>query len=126
MRSSGDSGYSISETPIDDHKSFYDNPTAPKISYDDPSSSTNDEVTVTDLSSVDSSPSDNDDVDSTSTKDSKASDAEIGTGIEVESEEKLEDEEPDKLQTTSQSTVGEITLTSRADISREGTLHVCL
>ncbi|XP_028397170.1 uncharacterized protein LOC114520990 isoform X2 [Dendronephthya gigantea] len=119
VRSSGDSEYSISETPINDHKSFYDNPTTPKISYDDPSSSTNDEVTVTDLSSVDSSPSDNDDVVTTTAEDSKTSDAGIGTGIEVESEEKLKDEEPDELQTTSQSNVGEITLTSRADISRE-------
>ena len=116
-RSSGDSEYSISETPIDS-KISYENPIDPKLSYDDASSLSNDEVTVTDLSSVDSKPSDS--ADSTSSRDSKTSDADIGTGIEVESEEKLSDEDPDDLQRTSMSTVGEITVSSRADISKEG------
>ncbi|CAB4035695.1 partial, partial [Paramuricea clavata] len=118
VRSSGDSEYSISEIPIEtkiSHENYID----PKLSYDDPNSSSNDQVTVTDLSSVDSKPSDNDRAVSTSSGDSKSSDTDIGTGIEVESEEKLSDEDPDELQTTSQSTVGEITVSSRADISRE-------
>ena len=118
-RSSGDSEYSISETPIDP-KISYENPTNPKLSYDDPSSSSNDEVTVTDLSSVDSKPSDSGRAVSTSSGHSKASEADIGTGIEVESEEKLSDEDPDGLQRTSISNVGEITVSSRADISKEG------
>ena len=122
VRSSGDSEYSISEIPIEtkiSHENYID----PKLSPDDPNSSSNDEVTVTDLSSVDSKPSDNDRAVSTSSGDSKSSDTDIGTGIEVESEEKLSDEDPDELQTTSQSTVGEITVSSRADISREGIIR---
>ena len=112
VRSSGDSEYSI-----------YEHPNSPKLSYDDSSSSTNDEVTVTEVSSVDHDPKPTRDDDRpvvVSPGDSKSSDADIGTGIEVESEEKLSDEDSDELQTTSQSTVGEITVSSRADISKEG------
>lgn len=69
---------------------------------------------------MDSKPSDSDRAVSTNSRHSKASEADIGTGIEVESEEKLSDEDPDGLQRTSMSNVGEITVSSRADISKEG------
>ena len=117
VRSSGDSEYSVSEIPFDP-KEFHENSIGSKPSHND--QSTNDEVTVTDLSSVDSKPSNEDLKVSEHPGDSHPSDADIGTGIEVESEEKLSDEDPDELQTTSQSTVGEITVSSRSDISREG------
>ena len=122
VRSSGDSEYSISESPINS-KLSYQHPNTAKLSYDDSSSSTNDEVTVTEVSSVDHDPKPTDDDRPVviSPGDSNPGDADIGTGIEVESEEKLSDEDSDELQTTSQSTVGEITVSSRADITREGT-----
>ena len=120
VRSSGDSEYSISESPINSELS-YQQPNTARLSYDDSSSSTNDEVTVTDVSSVDHDPkpADDDRPVVISPGDSKPGDADIGTGIEVESEEKLSDEDSDELQTTTQSTVGEITVSSRADITRE-------
>lgn len=114
-RSSGDSEYSISERPIRP-KLTYDYSHTPNV-HDDPNTSTNDEITVTDLSSVDSKSSDEPTV---STIDSKPSNADIGTGIEVEAEQKLSDDNPDEQQTTSQSTIEEITVSSRGDISREG------
>ena len=124
VRSSGDSEYSISETPINS-KISHEDLNIPKLSYDDSSSSTNDEVTVTDLSSVEHEPkpADDDQPVSTSPGDPKQSDPDIGTGIEVESEEKLSDEDSDELQTTSQSNVGEITVSSRADITKEGIVY---
>lgn len=119
-RSSGASGFSISEIPIE-----------PASTHQDPlSSEHSSDYSLTEVSSVDPITSkevpkttlDDRTVDSGSPDDSKAKDggSDIGTGIEVESEEKLIEDEPRTSQSSTQSTETEIAVSSRSDITKQG------
>ena len=124
-RSSGNSDFSISEIPIE--------PTSTR--RDPPSSEHSSDYSLTEVSTVDPITSkevpktthDGKTLNSGSPDDSKAKDegSDIGTGIEVESEEKLTEDEPSTSQSSPQSTETEIAVSSRSDIRKEGKENSC-
>lgn len=124
-RSSGVSDFSITEIPIE-----------PTSSHQKPlSSEHNSDYSLTEVSTVDPMTSkevpkttlDDKTVDSGLPDHGKAKDegSDIGTGIEVESEEKLAEDESSESQSSPQSTKTEIAVSSRSDITNQGKENSC-
>lgn len=130
-RASGDSDFSISETPINPTTSHQD-----PIPSDQDNDDSSTEISVFDpsMSKVHPNTTINDTKVHPDSSDRKSSENEsdMGSGIEVDSEEKLDDEDSAESQSSSQSFIVEddsdnkITLSSRSDTMEEGTRRIVI